>query len=85
MKKFIIVLLVLFSFCSCCSNSEENNEVQVRKEDPQSRGKRIKFIESNDLTYLFYDSETGVMYLMNRYGGVTPLVDQEGKICKYNK
>jgi len=84
MKKFIIIFLVLFSFCSCCSSvSEENDGVKVKKESPQNKGKRIKFIESNYMSFLFYDSETGVMYIMNRYGGVSPLIDQEGKVCIY--
>lgn len=83
MKKFIIIFLVLFSFCSCCSVSEENDGVKVKRESPQNKGKRIKFIECNYMSYLFYDSETGVMYLMNRYGGVSPLIDQEGKVCIY--
>lgn len=78
MKKIISLLLVIL-FCvgilTGCGKDISNSE--------------LKCIELNTLDYdmydIYYDKETGVMYIMNREGGVTVMLNADGSPKIYNK
>lgn len=78
MKKIISLLLVIL-FCigilTGCGIDTSNSE--------------LKCIEQNTIDYdmydIYYDKETGVMYIMNREGGVTVMLNADGSPKIYNK
>jgi hypothetical protein len=84
MKKFICLALVLVMclavFCSC--EQYLNQEETKQGGEAKDRFFEIYYNKSYS-SGVFVDKETRVQYFVNYHGGITPLIDENGKPLLY--
>ena len=77
MKKMIftiVLALILTVALTGCGMKEENSDEDI------DTGFRVleKYYSTNMNMLITYDKTTGVMYLVNYHGGVTPIINADG-------
>lgn len=72
-KAIIIVVLLILLFLSGCGSTYESPFFY------EGSSGRFNVIESQPSYTIAVDTQTGVEYLMTKYGKVTVLVDKDGK------
>ena len=84
MKKLIFLALLLvmcFAVLCSCEQYEVQSEAE-EKDEVQNRFVEIYFNKSY-ASGVFVDKETMVQYFVNYHGGITPLIDENGKPLLY--
>ena len=69
----LFVVLLILLFLSGCGNTSESPYFY------EGSSGRFNVIESQPSYTIVVDTQTGVEYLMTKYGKVTVLVDKDGK------
>lgn len=75
MKKMLVIALalILIVILAGCGMKEESLD-----EDTDTGFRVLERFDSDPNALVVYDVNTGVMYLINYHGGVTPIINADG-------
>lgn len=75
MKKTLVIALalILVVVLAGCGMKDESHD-----EDIDTGFRVLERFDSDPNALVFYDVNTGVMYLINYHGGVTPIINADG-------